>query len=163
MKRLRQKNSRSLFISLTLVGLVSLCRASAQAATTGINCIGNLDFGTIIPATGPGTVTLKPGVSFAETAGGVSVVGGSVIIPSCVVSGDLFSSAEISVDSTTAVLNGPGGNMVVNNFNVGIDGGGPVYNGTAVSDIQIGATLNVGASQIGGSYSGAFTVTLTLD
>lgn len=161
MKILRGPDSRkSLLVSLTLAGLIGLYRASAQAASTAINCLGNLDFGTIMPAAGAGTVIIQPGGS-RTTTGGVSVVGGAVIIPSCVVTGS-FDTSQVSVTTPTVILNSGGDTMVLSDFNVEIDNGGPAYTGTEISDIQIGATLNVGASQASGSYSGTFTVMLTV-
>lgn len=149
-------------VGLTLAGLVALCRASAQAQTTGVlNCFGNFDFGTMSPGATPGTITLRPNGTRAVT-GGVSSVGNvGFVPPNCAVSGS--DQAQLRIVTPSVNISNGAQNMVVDDFDIGATGAGPTYIITGSSaDVNIGATLNVGANQASGSYSGTFTVMLEL-
>ncbi len=165
MKIFRAADSKkTLLVSLTLAGLVGFCRASALAQTVPIDlvCGGNLDFGTIATGPGGGTVTIRPSGSGSRiTSGNVSVLSGALMIPVCGVFMGSHSSAQISVATATIQVVSGANNMNVNGFNVKSDANGPVYMGTSLGDIQIGATLHVSGTQAAGSYTGTFTVTAT--
>jgi hypothetical protein len=87
---------------------------------------------------------------------------GGISRGSCTVSQGSFppQPIQVSVTSPSFNINSGGNDMVVDNFNLMTNGGGTVVTTTALAaTIDIGATLNVGASQPSGSYSGTASVT----
>lgn len=122
-----------------------------------------LQFGALA-APAAGTVTV-------DTAGVRSATGGVVLIPSSTV-----TAAQISMSTTPYTCDGRamavvsvtspatlthtslGATMTVDNFVTNPAAGG-AFDSTV--PMAIGATLNVGASQAPGSYTGSFLITVT--
>lgn len=103
------------------------------------------------------------------SAGGIrSATGGVVLLSSgngsaasFRISGDpeLTYGLTLPADGSATLANGTGQTMPISNFTSSPTGAGQL-NLSGFQDISIGATLNVGNGQAGGSYSGSFEVTV---
>ena len=100
------------------------------------------------------TLTTNGGRSAANasTFGGTSAAG--------VFSASGTPNAALSLSfSTGDVLQGPGDDMNLGNF-AHDAGANPSFNSTGELDFNVGADLEINAAQVGGAYSGSYTVTL---
>jgi len=122
----------------------------------------NLDFGTITEA-GGGTVTVNTTGGLTDSPGAVSI-GGTVEQGVIQTYGNPGDNVDFSIPASAILNNGLGGTMVVDQFNLRTDAGGQtqsiVMPGTNTA-IPVGGTLNVGAGQAVGTYTGTVTVTAT--
>lgn len=122
--------------------------------------VGALDFGQIVPAAGASTIALATDGTVTP-GGGATHLGGEAV-GECDLSGAALP-ADISV-SAFSTLTGPGTAMTLSNFVLDYDGGGeaaaPIVAtlDTAGAPLLVGATLNVGAAQVAGTYNGTFTI-----
>lgn len=151
-----------LLVSLTLAGIVGLWRGSALA-TVNIQCSGNLDFGTMAPGPGGGVVEVTPNGARSVVSGNVTLMGGAVIVPSCLVTWTMPQPVQISVATASINITNGTDTMTIDDFNIENDGAGPVYisSGSSAPVVDIGASLHVGNPQGAGAYSGTFTVTVS--
>lgn len=133
--------------------------AQAQA----IDCVQPILFGSVVPCTAAaGTVTVNPDDSTSSSPGCMSVVG-TQLKGRCLVTGSFFPVMvmDVSVTNPTTVITSGGNNMNVTNANLQTPGGGPTTSISAyLTTVAVGATLNVGANQAGGSYSGNYTLSV---
>ena len=129
--------------------------ANIQAAIALTN-VANLDFANIIPdATNSGTVLVDS--AGARTCAPVLACSGSTTAAEFSVSGEDGSTYSITLPAAANITSGSD-TMLVNNF-VSSVGASSVLTGGA-DTFAIGATLNVGAAQAVGSYTGTFSVTV---
>jgi uncharacterized protein DUF4402 len=136
----------------------STASASAQAVIVNPIVIAkntDLDFGKVAAGTGVGTVVMSnaglrtpSGVLLPSTTGTVSVA-------TFTVTGDAGASYSLTLPNSTTINSG-GDSMLVNAFTS--DSANTITGGSVV--IHVGATLNVGASQPAGLYTGSFNVTV---
>lgn len=131
----------------------------------------DLNFGTIIPSNVAGEVVMRSDGSRTAT-NGIILVGGSQQPGGFAGQGQFFQIVEISVGSTTTQLTGPGAPMNVSSFSVlsTSNNGGVILNtnprlfrignGAGIFAFGVGATLDVGANQTPGTYTGTWTITL---
>jgi len=137
--------------------------ATASASATIVSAIAiaktaDLDFGEVVAGGTSGTVVLS-------TANERSVTGGSTLgnaagaaAASFSVTGDSDGSFSITLPSSTTITDGTN-DMTVDNFVSSPADSSTLSSGTAT--ISVGATLNVDADQVAGSYTGTFDVTVT--
>jgi hypothetical protein len=128
----------------------------------------NLDFGTLIPANVAGTVTMAP--TGARTAtNGIVLVGGGHTPASFAGQGSFNQRVDISLGANSIFITGPGTRMRVRTFVVGstptaVLTTAPLRFRIAAANgifaFPIGATLEVGANQAPGTYSGNWSITL---
>ncbi|MEI7788319.1 MAG: DUF4402 domain-containing protein [Chlorobiaceae bacterium] len=142
--------------------------ASANASATILTPIAltnttPLAFGTIVPSTSAGTVT----VATNGTRSGANVV----LISTASTNGTASSAAAFDItgenskiysvtlpaDNTVNITSG-NDRMVVNSFTSDVATGGNKLTG-GKDNFHVGGTLLVGASQAAGTYSGTFSVT----
>ncbi|WP_439566860.1 DUF4402 domain-containing protein [Sphingopyxis sp.] len=130
--------------------------------------VNDLDFGDIIPSATAGTVTLAPDGSRSRT-GGVTLAGDGGEPARFAGLGTLNRQVNISLGSNTIWLNGPGVRMRARTFEIGstptaILSTSPtrfrITSPLGNYNFPVGATLEVGANQAPGDYSGTFTITL---
>lgn len=128
----------------------------------------DLDFGRVIPSAVAGTVTISP-TNVRTATNGVVLVGNDYQVARFAGMGTQNQRVRIRISPVTITLTGPGPSMTVNNFTIGPAptlqqiGGSPNYRIQPANGIfwfTVGGTLNVGANQPGGAYSGTFTATL---
>lgn len=129
----------------------------------------NLDFGTVIRGTTAGTVTITPTGTRTQTGGVTLANGGGHKPASFAGQGTFLQRVEISMGANSIFLNGPGAPMQVRDFVIGSTPTA-VLTTTPLSfriaalngvfSFPIGATLDVGANQAPGVYSGNWSITL---
>ena len=130
--------------------------------------VNDLSFGDIIPSNAAGTVTLEPDGSRTRT-GGVTLAGNGGEPARFAGLGTVNRQVNISLGSNTIWLTGPGVRMRARTFEIGstptaILSTSPtrfrITSPLGNYNFPVGATLEVGANQAPGDYSGTFTITL---
>lgn len=130
--------------------------------------VNDLSFGDIIPSNAAGTVTLEPDGSRTRT-GGVTLVGNGGEPARFAGLGSFNRQVNISLGSNTIWLTGPGVRMRARTFEIGstptaLLSTSPtrfrITSPLGNYNFPVGATLEVGANQAAGDYSGTFTITL---
>ena len=130
--------------------------------------VNDLSFGDIIPSNAAGTVTLAPDGSRSRT-GGVTLAGNGGEPARFAGLGSFNRQVNISLGSNTIWLTGPGVRMRARTFEIGstptaLLSTSPtrfrITSPLGNYNFPVGATLEVGANQAPGDYSGTFTVTL---
>ncbi len=125
------------------------------AAAISISSSGDMDFGEIGPTGTAGTVTVT--TAGARSSVNVDLFGGVPAAASFDVTGDGANTYSITLPSS-ATLSSGGDTMTVDTFNHDA-GATPTLVGGS-DTFNVGATLNVGATQASGTYSGTFSVTV---
>jgi hypothetical protein len=128
----------------------------------------NLDFGTLIPGTVAGVVTMAP--TGARTAtNGIVLVGAGHKPATFSGMGTFNQRVDISLGANSIFLTGPGAPMRVRTFVVGstptaVLTTAPLRFRIAAANgiftFPIGATLEVGGNQTPGKYTGTWSITL---
>lgn len=167
---------RKLAIVTTLAASIALFSAvpASAAGTTGSyvgveivaalsisNTVG-LEFGQVVPSVVIGTVTVGTNGS-RSSAGGVTLTNGTpATASSFAVTGGPDSAYAITLPTSITIAGPVGAPMVVNAFQSSptvLVGGRLDAQGTQT--LLVGATLNVGVSQLATNYAGTFDVTVT--
>lgn len=130
--------------------------ASATSTATivtpiGISNAGDMNFGNIAVSSAAGTVTLAPAGTRTYT-GGITLpnVNGTVSTAKFNVTGEGTYTYAITLPSSALTLTYSGNTMTVTGFTSNPSGTGALTAGKQT--INVGATLNVGASQVAGTY-----------
>lgn len=149
---------RLLLAAALLAAAVFAGRAVAVVAVT-LTSTADLVFGEIIAGGSAGSVTISP--TGARTASGGVVLGrSSGAGPSTfTVTGEPDTSYGVTLPSS-ATLTGSAGSMTVDGFTSLPAGSGALGPG-GTDSLSVGATLHVGSSQAGGSYSGTYFISVT--
>lgn len=164
---------------LMLSGPLAFAQASASAtgtanakiivpvtitpSTSVVNAAaGVLNFGTIVPSASAGTVSVNVANNLTITrsnTGGATPVTSSVFTGAgWTLGGDPNASINVTLPASATLTSGAN-NMTVNGFHHGPTS--VTLNGSGAADLVVGGTLNVGANQAAGSYTGTFTVTVS--
>ena len=125
------------------------------AAPISISSSGDMDFGTMVTTGTAGTVTVTPAGARTCSAE-VDCLGG---FPAAAfdVTGEAANTYSITLPSSATLTSG-GDTMTIDTFT---DDAGATPTLSGGSDtFNVGATLNVGATQASGTYSGTFSVTV---
>ncbi len=130
--------------------------------------VENLEFGRVIRGTTAGTVTLSPfGVRTAT--GGVTLVGNDFQAAEFAGMGANGQFVDISLGANSIFVTGPGAPMRVRTFLIGstptaLLSTNPrrfrINSATGIFVFPVGATLEVGANQTPGTYTGNWSITL---
>ncbi len=163
---------------LALVLLTSAPAAFAQTATGDSDAVvvsplslvpvEDLNFGNLIPGTAGGTAVISPAGARSVT-GSVTAAGGTVSNAEFQGFGTRNRFVFISTASSTYTLNrqGGGATMVMRSLTLQADNLTPRFfpglfriSSTDVITLRIGATLDVGANQQEGVYTGTFPITM---
>lgn len=170
---------RGLVIFALMIAPAAASPALAQASAAGeaeaivlrplsFFKISDLDFGDIVPSTTAGTVTIDPDGSRSRT-GGVTLAGGGGEPARFAGLGSFNRQVNISLGSNSIFITGPGVRMRVRDFEIGstptaILSTSPtrfrITSPLGNYNFPVGGTLEVGANQAPGDYSGSFTITL---
>ena len=145
-----------------IAGVLLFAAPVLAAAATAISAVNTqpLGFGRFAAGTG-GSITMSP-------SGARSASGGVVLISSAVgsaaqftVSGDpdLTYSISLPPNGTANLKTSSGQSMALSNFTSNPSGIGQL-SATGKQTVSVGATLNVGAQQAPGAYTGVFDVTV---
>ncbi len=128
----------------------------------------NLDFGSLVPGTAAGTVVMAPtGTRTANN--GIVLVGGGQSTATFSGQGTFNQRVDISLGANSILITGPGAPMRVRTFVIGstptaVLTTAPLRFRIAATNgiftFPIGATLEVGANQVPGKYTGNWSITL---
>jgi hypothetical protein len=128
----------------------------------------NLDFGSLFPGTVAGTVTIAPtGVRTATN--GIVLVGTGHKPASFAGMGAFNQRVDVSLGTNSIFITGPGTRMRVRTFVIGstptaVLTTAPtrfrIASASGVFGFPLGATLEVGARQAPGTYTGTWSITL---
>jgi len=147
--------SASLLVTLLLGSSAVSSWAACNKAIT-ITQIQAMNYATIAPSSGGGTVTMSPGGLMTAPPG--FNVGGLGTAGQFNVSGT--NGCAVTISFTPGSLIGPGAAMAITNFTTNA-GPTPVLTPAGGQlNFSVGADLRVNAGQVGGSYSGSYTVTV---
>jgi hypothetical protein len=135
--------------------------ATIAAAITIVHT-AHLHFGQIVPGAGAGTVEQTAAASPTRTATGCTLGNTTGMSPATFsVGGEPNATYAIALpDDVTVTLTGPGDPMAITAFSSSPSGTGTLDGGGAQT-LYVGGTLNVGAAQTAGAYTGTFDVTVT--
>ncbi len=161
---------RNLKLGLLAVSALSVVTFANQAQATDIT--GNasatiqqaivltedtaMDFATIIADASGDTVTLS--TLGAVSATGTSTFSGTAAAGAFSATGTPSAAVTISFSSGDT-LTGPGAAMGLGTF-AHDAGGSPAFDGAGDLSFNVGADLTVNAGQVGGAYSGTYTLTV---
>ena len=129
----------------------------------------NLDFGNVVRGTTAGTVTVAPDGTRTRTGGVTLANGGGHKAASFAGMGTYNQRVDISLGANSIFITGPGAPMRVHSFTVGSTPTAVLtttptrFRIAATNGIfafPIGATLDVGANQVPGKYTGNWSITL---
>jgi hypothetical protein len=118
----------------------------------------DLNFGDVVAGSSSGTVELSTAGSRLATGGTTLANTASTAAASFNVTGDPNGTYAITLPSSVDINSG-GDTMTVDNF-VSNPSGTGLFSGGGSQTLLVGATLNVGANQPTGIYSGSFDVTV---
>jgi hypothetical protein len=128
----------------------------------------NLDFGSIIPGTVAGTVTMAP-TGIRTATNGILIIGAGSKPASFAGMGAFNQRVDISLGANSIFITGPGTRMRVRNFVIGSTPTAAlttaplrfrIASTNGIFAFPVGATLEVGARQTPGTYTGNWTITL---
>lgn len=129
----------------------------------------NLDFGTVIRGATAGTVTVAPNGTRTSTGGAILANGGGHKAASFAGRGTNNQRVDISLGANSILIVGPGLPMRVHSFVLGSTPTAVltttpqrfrINSATGIFAFPVGATLDVGANQAPGQYTGTWTITL---
>jgi len=154
---------------IVLVGMATASFAQTTATTNASATIvgtltltktADLQFGNLSSPVGASTVTIAADASSTTTpAGGIALLGGvSRTAATYHVTGTATATYAITLPAGSIPL----GTMTVDNFVSSYAGTANIgtIQGTATDDFIVGATLNVGAGQAPGVYTGTYDVSI---
>ena len=161
-------NKISTYITLTSAAIALLTPLKANAvcisALISITPVSStLGFATLTPCTAtPGQVILNQKNGTRTTQGCISNVSGATSLASVRVRALQASNkdkVEVTVQ-TVANINNSANSMSITNIELNKGNGATaiIIKGLDTKTIDIGGTLNVNGGQVGGTYTGAFTV-----
>jgi hypothetical protein len=118
--------------------------------------VADLDFGTVIPASSSGTVTIAADGSGQSTTGGVtpvtSVTGTRAVFAGA---GSPNQQVAIFLAPPASLSDGAGHSMGIS---LGLESSSVTIDSTHAFFVGVGGTVNVGPNQADGLYTGTFTV-----
>lgn len=130
--------------------------------------VENLDFGRVIRGTTAGTVTIDP-AGVRTSTGGATLIGTGFQPAKFAGMGTNGQRVDISLGANQIFINGPGAPMRVRTFVIGSTPTAiltttpmrfRINSTTGIFVFPVGATLEVGANQVPGTYTGTWTITL---
>ncbi len=171
---------KNLILSLMAIALIAVtpaklmaqgdATASATATATIVTPIAissdvQMNFGILSVNATPGTVVLLPAGTTSST-GGVTLPAsnpGTITAATFDVTGQDGYTYAITLPSSdyTITRTGNSETMVVNTFTSSPSGTGTLTGGSET--VKVGATLNVGANQVAGTYTNATGFDVTVD
>lgn len=141
--------------------LPMLCLFAWPAAAQSLGVQTHLAFGAFV-VSGAGTVTVQAAGGRSQTGGAVLVnQGGSATPAIYAITGAPFAVYSVSLpeDDSVVLSDGQGHTLQIESFSSQPASSGTLGAG-GTGQINVGATLAVGAGQAKGAYSGSFQITL---
>lgn len=164
-----------ILIAFTAGAFAQTNQATATATATIVTPItlsreGNLSFGNIVPPiSGTGYVTVQPSGPpiYTDVSGSPSPTATADVTPAIfTVSGTPGAAYNILLPASAITLSAPNGaTMTVDDFVSSPDetAGGTLDDQDGEDELRVGATLEIGANQAAGTYTGSFSVTVNYD
>lgn len=163
------------FIAGTSVALATVLAPAASAATAvatlelaiveplTLTKNADLEFGALFAGVSAGTVVINPTSGARSTTGGVTTATAGFSPARFTVTGDANQRVQINVPNGSLFINriGGGAQMRVRKFRRQmLIPNAPRIGPAGTLTFNVGATLDVGASQLPGRYTGSFNVTV---
>ena len=121
----------------------------------------DLNFGTVVTAATAGTVVLNPLNGSLTTTGGLTAVGTGAHAAVFTSTGSKNSVVIIRLPNAPITMTRVGGTQTVTASTWTVDGNTTrKVPANQTFDFAVGATLNVGAAQVAGTYIGTFQITV---
>ncbi|HLO19732.1 MAG TPA: DUF4402 domain-containing protein [Sphingomicrobium sp.] len=142
--------------------------ARTQSATSQVALLsplsvikrGDLDFGTLV-VSGAGTAVVDPVSGSLTTTGGVTKAGSAAHPALFTGTGSRNSVVHIRLPQSPITVTRVGGTQTMTVSTWTLDGAtNRKIPPGSVFDFEVGATLNVNANQLAGTYTGTFSVTV---
>ena len=165
------KNLKVITLAIAILGFSAASFAQAQTLSATANATANiitplviaktvdLAFGNIAAGAG-GTVTLATDGTRSNSGTVLPILTGDVKAAEFEVTGETDAAFTITLPGS-ATLNGPSSStMIVNAFSSSVPLSSTLNETGGKKTFQVGATLNVAASQTAGEYTGSFAVTV---
>lgn len=124
-----------------------------------ITKIADMNFGDVVPSSSAGTVVLTTAGARSVTGGASLGLTGATSAATFTVNGQANYTYAITLPSAANISDGASHTMSVGTFTSSPSSTGTLDAGGSQA-LALGATLNVGASQVPGTYSGSFSVTV---
>lgn len=162
MKKLKLLAAAATLSMMMAPGQVFAESATFSASATILEALSltknaDLSFASIIPSSSTaGTVVVSP--ASARTCGAGLTCSGAVSAADFTVAGADGASYALTLPGSANIAFGAN-TMLVDNFTTSLIGATGTLSGGSDS-FQLGASLNVGAAQVAGAYTGSFTVTV---
>jgi spore coat protein U-like protein len=122
---------------------------------------GDLAFGTIIPGSSTGTVTIVPSTAARSYSGSVQLVSSISGPAAFTVSGTPNSSYSVTLPENDRITISNGSDtMEVNSFSISRSSGSSTLGNDGLASFRVGGKLEVEANQPPGNYTGTFAVTV---
>jgi len=151
-----------LYPAAALAGPVTNPATGTAAILSPLSVIKNsdMDFGTLV-VTGAGTAVINPVTSALSTTGGVTKSGTAAHPATFISTGSKNAVVLIRLPNNPITLTRVGGTQTMTVSNWTLDGAtNRRIPGNATFMFAVGATANVGAAQVPGTYAGTFTITV---
>ena len=142
----------------------SVAATATVASALSITSATALGFGSFVPDTTAATVVIAPqSASFRSRTGNISLLESGAGAPSTVsLSGAPNMTFSVNLPTSSVTLTGPNSSvMTMSSFTSSLGAAKGTIGGGGTASFLVGATLNVGASQTAGSYTGSFNVTVS--
>lgn len=147
-------------LAIAVAALSAVFAAAPAEAAISLTKNADLAFGDLTSGATTGTVKITPAGARSRT-GGVTVLASTWGAASFTVSTPSGSrNYTIVLPGSATLTSGGGFTMTVNTFTSTPNGSGKTNGGTLQQTLTVGATLQVGANQQPGTYSGTFLVTV---
>lgn len=146
-------------LAATITGTVQL----AVVAPITLTKNSDLEFGGLFAGASAGNVVIDPTTGSRTTSGGVTAATASFSPAQFTVTGDANARVQIDIPNGSMFINrvGGGAQMRVRQFRrQQFIPNAPRLNGSGTLFFNVGATLDVGANQMPGRYTGTFDVTV---
>jgi hypothetical protein len=164
----------ALAVPVGLMGFLAPAQAQQNNASTTANAdvtiiqaisitrTAHMNFGSVVAGSSLGTVLLPANASPTRTASGGTTLGSATVVSPAIftIAGEPNNTYDITLPSTPVTITDGTDNMTVDTF-TSSPGGTGTLDGAGQQTLYVGATLNVGAAQPSGIYSGSFSVTVT--
>lgn len=145
----------------------AVAQSSATATTTAtlvtpisISKVTDMNFGTIASSATAGTAVLS-NADVATATGGVSLPGGTPTSAQFTVTGEGTSAFSISLPTTVVLTGSVSGTLTVDTFTDDLGATSALVAGTKT--VKVGATLNVPANTVAGTYSNTSDLAVTVN
>lgn len=152
--------------STTAQAQSSSATTSANASATVVTAISltktaDMNFADVVTGATSGTVVLTASASPTRSVTGGTLLGNSAGISSATftVAGDPSATYSITLPASAITLTAGANTMTVDTFTSSPSATGTLSAGGSQT-LYTGATLNVGATQANGAYTGTFSVTV---